>query len=375
MKIKDLKDKLNKIGLRFIYEFDDNTLVKRGEKIDFIDNQGYKYKFDYSQIRDLFNGKYKLSIVNNSNPYTIENIKNYININNGSCKLLSTQWVGGSGKLKLKCKCGREYEARWYHLFANKKFQCNKCGYKNHYNKKSFDESEKTCEKHGYHIIKDTYKSRKCFDMVDKLGYKYSNCSIYQLDKRTNKSKRFSYNNKYQLYNMQLYIKINNCEVLLCEDNKNVHSNEFLNALCVSCGEKYKATWEQLLGNKNVLPRIRCEKCSKAKSNLEYLVEEYLKENCIKYEYQKRFPWCKNIRELPFDFYLIDYNTVIEVNGSQHYYENKVFERSLREQQEIDIYKKKCCEEHNIKFVEIPFWLILQSKSNTYKKIIDNIIG
>ena len=78
---------------------------------------------------------------------------------------------------------------------------------------------------------------------------------------------------------------------------------------------------------------------------------------------------------MPFDFYLIDYNTVIEVNGSQHYYENKVFERSLREQQEIDIYKKKCCEEHNIKFVEIPFWLILQSKSNTYKKIIDNIIG
>ena len=63
-----------------------------------------------------------------------------------------------------------------------------------------------------------------------------------------------------------------------------------------------------------------------------------------------------------FDFYLIDYNYVIEVNGGQHYYENKDYfhsSRTLQEQQEVDQYKKQFCIDNNIGYLELPFWLLL----------------
>ena len=39
----------------------------------------------------------------------------------------------------------------------------------------------------------------------------------------------------------------------------------------------------------------------------------------IKFERQKRFDGCKDIRMLPFDFYLLDYNICIEYDGEQHF--------------------------------------------------------
>ena len=62
--------------------------------------------------------------------------------------------------------------------------------------------------------------------MYDEFGYKYSNCSIYNLDKRTNKTTRFSYYNKYQIENMLLYIKINSLPIKFVNNNMdNVKKN------------------------------------------------------------------------------------------------------------------------------------------------------
>lgn len=42
---------------------------------------------------------------------------------------------------------------------------------------------------------------------------------------------------------------------------------------------------------------------------------EFLTENKINFEYQYSYPDLKNKKLLPFDFYLTDYNTCIEVDG------------------------------------------------------------
>ena len=145
-----------------------------------------------------------------------------------------------------------------------------------------------------------------------------------------------------------------------------------LEFLCCECKNTFFATFDQVR-NEN---KYRCEKCSKVKSNLEWLVEEYLKFKNIKYTPQKRFKDCRNKIPLPFDFYLDNYNTVIEVNGSQHYYENELFSQSLKERQRLDQIKKDYCNKNKITFVEIPFWKIFNNEEKyTYKKIIDNILN
>jgi hypothetical protein len=115
-------------------------------------------------------------------------------------------------------------------------------------------------------------------------------------------------------------------------------------------------------------------------SNLEYKVKAYLDEKNVRYEMQKRFPKCKKKRCLPFDFYLTDFNYVIEVNGGQHYYDKPFFThkvtvktRTFEQQKEYDEYKKQFCVDNNIGYLELPFWLI-NNPPQTFKKKIDEII-
>ena len=361
---------MQKPKLRVLEEINENN--DPNKRFKFVDDIGYLYSLSYNQLYETHH-----AIVKKINPYSIDNIKTFIRINNSKAEVVSTIWEGGDSKLKLKCeKCGKIFEARWYHIYGNHKFCCNKCSQSNPYNKKSIDNAIKLCKKHGYKIIEGTYKHRRQFDMIDKQGYKYSNCSVHTLNNRSNKFQRFSYINKYQIQNMLHYIRFNELDIRFANPNQcNVKNDEYIEVHCCECGDIYKATWEQLTGiKKDATLKLRCQKCSKSQSNLEYIVESYLKKKKINYVVQKRFSWCKNKRQLPFDFYLVDYNTVIEVQGGQQYNENKMFSITLEEQQKRDEFKKQCCINNNVNYIAIPYWLITQSRVKSYKKIIDNII-
>jgi hypothetical protein len=73
----------------------------------------------------------------------------------------------------------------------------------------------------------------------------------------------------------------------------------------------------------NHLRGAGCPICNDSKG--EKLIKEYLKENKIEFISQHRFDDCKNIKPLPFDFYLPDYKICIEYNGEQHYKPIKFF--------------------------------------------------
>lgn len=249
-------------GLKSIGELPND--IKKSEHCSFIDSCGYKYSLAYDQLRDKRSSH---SIVKAQNPYSLQNIQQYIYNNKGHAKVISKQWNGGDSKITLQCeKCGREYEARWYHVFTNKKFQCNKCSHSNPYNKKHINETIKLCQKHQYKLLEHTYVNRKCFDIQDDLGYKYNNCSVYTLDKRPNKSKKFDKRNKYQMENMKLYIKINDLNIEFADNKQqNVGKDQKITMICSMCGESYQVSWSSILLPQ---PRVRCSRCSNKKEHV-----------------------------------------------------------------------------------------------------------
>jgi very-short-patch-repair endonuclease len=111
--------------------------------------------------------------------------------------------------------------------------------------------------------------------------------------------------------------------------------------------------------NKHINCKQGCPKCKLSKSEL--LIEQYLKEHNINFIPQKQFKECKNIKPLPFDFYLPDYNTCIEYDGELHYEISRKFARKnalekLKLTQLRDNIKTFYCKQNKINLLRIPYW-------------------
>lgn len=93
------------------------------------------------------------------------------------------------------------------------------------------------------------------------------------------------------------------------------------------------------------------------RSRGELYIEEILHKLNLDFERQKRFENCKNVRSLPFDFYIPQYNVCIEYDGEQHYRAVKHWggEEKLLNQQLNDEIKNKYCEDNNITLIRIPY--------------------
>ena len=87
--------------------------------------------------------------------------------------------------------------------------------------------------------------------------------------------------------------------------------------------------------------------------------------NNIKFIQQHKFDDCKNIKPLPFDFYLPDYNTCIEFNGKQHYEPIKYFGGRVVYDKLIkrDKIKMEYCNKNNIPL------LIIKYNDNILKRL------
>lgn len=356
---------------------DDSVYKNRNTKMNCHDKDGYKYYISLGCVCDERTNKF--AITSKSNKWSIFNIQHFIDLNGGEAQVISDNYISEKNQIKIKCKCGKTYNTTWNRLLTIHKFTCTECGINRRaYNQKIdkeliFDK----CNQLGFDLLNKNDSDMNTHNLIvcDKDGYKYKT-TIYNLMKSKKEnfgdgSVRFSVKNPFQLENMRKYLSLNDFEVKLSDlvvQNFNAR-DEYVDFICKECKQPFKSTWSQTILNK----RERCLDCVGRKSNLEYAVEEYLKQNNIEYIYQKRFDGCKNKRLLPFDFYLIDYNVIIEVQGSQHFYENDMFEQTLKERQEIDKIKKDFCITNNIGYLAIPFWHI--ENSDLYKSEINNIIG
>jgi hypothetical protein len=105
--------------------------------------------------------------------------------------------------------------------------------------------------------------------------------------------------------------------------------------------------------------RVRLHGCPKCHfSTGELKISNFLDNKNIKYEMGKKFPECKNILPLKFDFYIPFYNLCIEYDGEQHFRPIKYFKGDIRfdNSKKLDEIKNKFCFESNINLLRIPYY-------------------
>ena len=115
----------------------------------------------------------------------------------------------------------------------------------------------------------------------------------------------------------------------------------------------------------------RCNECSNKISKGEKYIIDYLAENNIEFEYQKKFDDCKHINHLIFDFYLPETNTIIEYDGEFHY---RDVHGGLEIQKIRDSIKNEYCYKNNIKLIRIPFYKFNEIEDILNKYIYGNIV-
>jgi hypothetical protein len=159
-----------------------------------------------------------------------------------------------------------------------------------------------------------------------------------------------------------------------------VHNNKFdyskvnyetalipVTIICPEHGEFNQRPADHLGGN-------GCPICKESKG--ERFVAQILDKNNIKFERQKKFKDCTNdkkgpaCRKLPFDFYLPDYNSIIEFDGPQHYKPVSIFggEEAFKKQQLLDMKKNEFCIKNGIRMIRIVHTISKGDIENYIKK-------
>ena len=94
-----------------------------------------------------------------------------------------------------------------------------------------------------------------------------------------------------------------------------------------------------------------CPHCNESK--LETTISDQLVKSNISFQIQQTWPWLVHLSKLRVDFYLPDYNIVIECQGLQHFEPVNHFggEERFKRNIENDKLKLKLCNEHGIKVV------------------------
>lgn len=111
--------------------------------------------------------------------------------------------------------------------------------------------------------------------------------------------------------------------------------------------------------------RQGCPKCRGFVNSIgEDIIYHWLDKHNIKFTYQKRFKDCKDKRVLPFDFFLPDFNLLIEYDGRQHFQpvnfgsDNNVAQNNFETTRRHDNIKNEYCRLNNIQLLRIPYWNI-----------------
>ena len=111
-----------------------------------------------------------------------------------------------------------------------------------------------------------------------------------------------------------------------------------------------------------------CPICNE--SHGEKYIRNYLDKHSIKYIPQKRFNDLKDEKLLSYDFYLPDYNTLIEYQGKQHYKSFEYFggEEQFKKQQYHDNLKREYAKDNGYKLLELSHTLNTQELVDKYLK-------
>ena len=258
-------------------------------------------------------------------------------------ELLTNEYVNNQGKLEYKCSHGHPNETTW-----NRFQQGERCSYCSGF-KLYEDYIREELEKEGYTLLSSYINSgekmvclcpqgHECEIIWDnfKQGHRCKECSKEII---SNKNKK-SYEEVKDIFEQEGY-------TLLSTEYKNMATK-----LEYKCPNNH--IHKMTLGN--FIRGRRCPSCGnnyKGEIKIKKILDLY---NIVSIQ-QYKFKDCKDIRELPFDFYLPDYDVLIEYDGIQHFDIERAFKKDKFWDTVIhDAMKNSYCEDNNIKLIRIPYW-------------------
>ena len=137
----------------------------------------------------------------------------------------------------------------------------------------------------------------------------------------------------------------------------NNHTN--IRIKCCHCG------YEKNVITENLLRQIyKCPICSDGTSFPNRLVSATLIDSNIDFEPEKKFDWSGKYR---YDFYIENINTIIEVNGAQHY--DRAMFKSVEKQKNIDDYKMNLALQNGIEK-----YIIIDASKSDFDFIFNNLM-
>jgi len=303
-------------------------IYKCMNKISFIEKAKLIHgtKYDYSLLPDKFYTKDKISIICPTHGTIIQEARNHSS--GHGCKKCANENSFSNKEIFIK---------KSMILHNNKYDYCN-VEYINNETKVKI-----ICPTHGLFEQKPKHHlyncgCQKCSNRQD---IKYDNRTYTVKDTESFISQSKKIHNKY------IYIK-----------TKYKKSLSPVIITCLIHGDFYIKPNKHLMGQ-------GCPICKDSRQ--EKFIQRYFIENDIKYIRQHRYVDCRNIRPLPFDFYLPDYNMCVEFDGEQHFRQHKIW-KNLEYTQKHDQIKNIYCEENNIKLLRIKY------NENIIDKLNENII-
>ena len=135
---------------------------------------------------------------------------------------------------------------------------------------------------------------------------------------------------------------------LLSDESDYQNTNSILT---VQCSDPSHSEFQSAA--KNLLRYQGCKNCNESWG--ERLVRLALEELAIKYEQEKRFASCRDKKELPFDFWLPTFSTLIEFQGKQHEVSTDRFggSKALKGTQQRDKIKKDWATDNGINLIYV----------------------
>lgn len=355
-------------------------------KYDCKDSKGYFYKRSTHTCQHTLkmNKKYSEDIdhtFSTRNPYFYENMLHYMEL----CAIDKTILLTKKEVIKnidqplsFRCPlCGREYKQTW-HCFVDKQDKCcNVCFRQkrsrgevntNHIDSNKFHEIALT----NNLVILDgpqiRYKDK--ITVQDEEGYRGLTSSAVVA--RGEGFERFGYRNPYALDNLRLFAFKKKWDCVIYNQEYKGHDYKF-KILC-SCGNDFLVDADHFVAGK-----YQCNECRVKQSAIATKIELWLNLHQINYQKEKRFEDCVYTKTLPFDFYLEDYNSCIEVDGIGHYRpvafggDKQEAIKNYELRQKADNIKTQYCEDNNIPLLRLPFWEI--EDDETYKKRLEQFLS
>lgn len=272
--------------------------------------------------------------------WNVETISEYLKESNSGCILLSTEIKKLKDKLLFRCTCGKEFYRDVYTLIRGNGCYCPDCSKKMQSKNQclSNDDYLNRLKLKGITTIipMDNYVSAK-----KKILHKCNTCGYEWEVSPSNILSGYGCPvcNGGHCVTGKTDIATTHPDIAFLLNNKDdaklysINSNKVLEFICPECGNVLKKRPSDIIRR-----GIRCRICGDGISIPNKFMEQILLSLEIKYTPEKIFDWSNNKK---YDFYLDDYNALIEVMGIQHYKDTHMGNRSFEEEQSNDIVKRK----------------------------------